>query len=192
MIVVIDAYNFLHAFSHKKIITEKERKQFILLLSAYARKKGHKVVLVFDGGPYSWPHKEEHKNIVVVYSGAHQCADSFIKEYLSMHREKDLLLVSSDGELNRYAQNLSIVSIDSIVFAGFIKNIFAQKHSTQEQKNKNDMLVYSADNSDEIMKQASKKVPLKAEDFEQNVKKNAKKQQTSKQERQLLKKLHKL
>src|SRR5690349_924443 len=109
MIIVLDAYNLLRAIPpYKKTISQKERAQFIAQLSAYARSKGHKVIIVFDGGPHEWPFKENMKFVQVVYSGMHESADEYIKEYIEIHKAKDLLLVSSDTELNRYAQNRNI------------------------------------------------------------------------------------
>src|SRR5437870_4731380 len=98
MIIIVDAYNLLHAISSsKKAMTDKERAKFITLLGSYGKAKGHKMVIVFDGGPYEWPFKENTKRVCVVYSGMHESADDYIKQYLQEHRAKDLLLVSSDG-----------------------------------------------------------------------------------------------
>ena len=83
MIIVLDAYNLLRAIPpYKKTISQKERAQFIAQLSAYARSKGHKVIIVFDGGPHEWPFKENMKFVQVVYSGMHESADEYIKEYI--------------------------------------------------------------------------------------------------------------
>src|SRR5579863_9041291 len=102
MIIVVDAYNLLRSVPpYKKTITDRERVAFIAQLSAYGRRKGHKIVIVFDGGPYEWPHKENGKTVQIVYSGIHESADDYIKEYVDAHKAKDLLLVSSDSELNR-------------------------------------------------------------------------------------------
>src|SRR6266404_6481136 len=117
MIIVVDAYNLLRSVPpYKKTVTDKERAQFIAKLSLYGRRKGHKIVIVFDGGPHEWPFKENMKTVVVVYSGIHESADDYIKEYIDAHHTKDLLLVSSDAELNRWAERLNIPSIDSATF----------------------------------------------------------------------------
>ena len=87
MIIVVDAYNLLRSVPpYKKTITDKERMQFIAQLSAYGRRKGHKIVIVFDGGPHEWPFKENMKVVTVVYSGIHESADDYIKEYIEAHR----------------------------------------------------------------------------------------------------------
>ena len=53
MIIVVDAYNLLRSVPpYKKNISDKERAYFIAQLSAYGKRKGHKMVIVFDGGPH--------------------------------------------------------------------------------------------------------------------------------------------
>src|SRR5688572_27799357 len=112
MIIIIDAYNLLHAMPlYKKTLTDQERAQFIKQLGVYGQRKGHKIVLVFDGGPFEWPYKEKVCSVQVVYSGINESADDYIKEYLEKNRSKDLLVVSSDTEINNCAQRFSIASI---------------------------------------------------------------------------------
>jgi len=194
MIIVIDAYNLLRAVPpYKKTITDKERVQFIARLGAYGRKKGHKMVIVFDGGPYEWPQKESHKTVLIMYSGINLKADDCIKEYMDQHREQDVLLVSSDSELNRYAAQRSIASIDSVAFAQLVKQAFSDTDTLRLVHDDSVTKLAQGGNPDidELMRQASKKVPVKSEDV---VQKNhvSKKLQPAKEERRLLKKLGKL
>lgn len=198
MIIVVDAYNLLRATPpYKKTITDKERKHFIANLSAYGRAKGHKIIIVFDGGPHEWPFKENFKIVQVVYSGIHESADDYIKEYIEAHKEKDLLLVSSDSELNRFAQHRNIASIDSSSFAGLLREGLMTQNSF-EQKSQNEIIKLNQDKEfrsdaqqvlDKLMTEASKKVFEKSEDFAQVHKKD---KQLSKQDRALLQKLKKL
>ncbi len=196
MIIVVDAYNLLRSVPpYKKTITDKERAQFIAQLSAYGRRKGHKVVIVFDGGPHEWPFKEQMKRVTVVYSGIHETADDYIKEYVEAHHTQDLLLVSSDSELNRWAERLNIPSIDSSTFS----HLLHQELSTKEVVAEKDSIVTKlhhendAFDIDELMLQASKIVPQKSEDVVSGPKRHhVKKNEINKRERELLKKLKKL
>lgn len=199
MIIIVDAYNLLRATPpYKKTITDKERKQFIAHLSTYGRNKGHKVVIVFDGGPHEWPFKENMKIVQVVYSGIHESADDYIKEYIEGHRAKDLLLVSSDNELNRYAEYRNIPSIDSSTFSQILhQELITKTTFTTQQK---DLVVklaqdkeFSSDAQnmlDKLMTEASKNISEKSEDFAGN--RSTKKDHFTKQERMLLQKLKKL
>jgi predicted RNA-binding protein with PIN domain len=196
MIIIVDAYNLLRAVPpYKRTITDNERAQFIKNLSAYGRRKGHKVVIVFDGGPYEWPSKENMKTVTVVYSGIHQTADDYIKEYVEAHKAKDLLLVTSDSELNRFAARVQIPSIDSSVFQQLLHEELRVKEAVV-QKNADVVVKLAQDNHtyiDELMVQASKAVPIKSEDLAPAGKgRDAKKTQHGKDERALLKKLNKL
>jgi predicted RNA-binding protein with PIN domain len=198
MIIVVDAYNLLRSVPpYKKTITDKERMQFIAQLTAYGRRKGHKIVIVFDGGPHEWPFKETMKTVTVVYSGIHESADDYIKEYIDAHHAKDLLLVSSDSELNRWAHRLNVPSIDSSAFSQLLyqelstKQVVAEKHSVVTKLHQdNDTAI----DIDALMMEASKIVPQKSEDIivEKIKRHHIKQPDVSKQERALLKKLKKL
>jgi len=196
MIIIIDAYNLLRAVPpYKKTITDKERAQFISQLGAYGRRKGHKIVIVFDGGPHEWPFKEHMKTVTVVYSGIHETADDYIKEYVQAHRAKDLLLVSSDAELNSFAARLEIPSIDASSFNQLVYEALRIKEAAAHKNG--DVVVKLADDNqrdiDELMLQASKSVPVKSEDVSPTGKgRDTKKAQLGKDERALLKKLNKL
>lgn len=195
MIIVIDAYNLLRTVPpYKKTITDQERKQFLAQLGRYGRFKGHKVVVVFDGGPYEWPVKEKQLSVVVVYSGIHETADDYIREYIEAHRAKEMLLVTSDRELNGYAAQFSVPSIDSFAFYQLLQEAKSQSISKVDT---NQAIVKTTGEAREeidfLMMNASKVVPEKAEDM--NIKdqnRASKKRQLNKEERILLKKLRKL
>lgn len=197
MIIIVDAYNLLHAISSSKgAITDRERAQFIALLGSYGKAKNHKMVIVFDGGPYEWPFKENTKRVSIVYSGIHESADDYIKKYLQEHREKDLLLVSSDRELNRCADRMEIASIDSLSFYGLMRQertekqmIVCDDHVQKTVKTSQDT---TAIDIDALMIAASKNVPIKSDDFVHTKKRTEKTQRSGKDERALLKKLNKL
>jgi len=197
MIIIVDAYNLLRAVPpYKKTITAQERAQFINNLGVYGRRKGHKIVIVFDGGPHEWPFRETMKIVTVVYSGMHETADDYIKEYIEAHKAKDLLLVTSDSELNRFAAQLQIPSIDSASFNQLVYEGLRVPDAIAQKKN-DEVVKLAHDNYnfiDELMMQASKSVPIKSEDLASVGSKNrdAKKSQHSKDERALLKKLNKL
>ena len=196
MIIIIDAYNLLRAVPpYKKTITDKERAQFISRLGAYGRRKGHKIVIVFDGGQHEWPFKEHMKTVTVVYSGIHETADDYIKEYVQAHRAKDLLLVSSDAELNSFAAHVKIPSIDASSFNQLVYEALRGKEVAAHKNG--DVVVKLADDNqrdiDELMLQASKSVPEKSEDVvSKKNRSGTKKAQLGKAERALLKKLNKL
>src|SRR5438445_2641405 len=185
MIIVIDAYNLLRSVPpYKKTITDQERAQFIAQLGMYGRRKGHKMVIVFDGGPHEWPFKENKKAMTIVYSGIHESADDYIKDYVEAHRAKDLLLVSSDSELNRWAAWHNIPSIDSSSFYQLLYQELSLKETVSAEQNEVIKLAHDdVSDIDTLMLEASKSVPIKSEDFAPvNKSRDSKKAQVSKQE----------
>jgi len=194
MIIIVDAYNLLRSVPpYKKTVTDQERAKFIAHLGVYGRRKGHKMIIVFDGGPHEWPFKENRKAMSIVYSGIHESADDYIKEYIEAYREKDLLLVSSDSELNRCAARYNIPSIDSSSFQQLLYQELSVTESVSAKQSEVVKLGAQQLDIDTLMIEASKSVPIKSEDLAPVSKnRDSKKAQVSKQERALLKKLHKL
>lgn len=112
MKIIIDAYNVLHQVIKGDHIAENDRKRFINQLSAYAKKRGHDIIVVFDAGPFLFPVSEQQKGITVKYSGPRESADDIILRYIKEHVGHSMLLVSSDRELCQaacYYDNIDVV-----------------------------------------------------------------------------------
>lgn len=116
MIIVVDAYNVLKRETHSTIVSHQERVRFLSYISAYSKQKGHELIVVFDGGESSWPSVTKQRHVTVVYSGTQRSADDYIRSYLTQNARKDIVLVSSDNELNHWAEKYTIPSVDSDVF----------------------------------------------------------------------------
>ncbi len=189
MILVLDGYNLLRHIDPHHEVSEHERTQFLHQLKRYARRKKHKIVVVFDGGPYQWPHKELVNGIKVIYSGARETADEIIMKYLADHKTKDLLLISSDNELNQFASKHDVVSIGSDDFYQLFKE------GLQGAGEREETVAVDLDDAeldlDAVMEQASEVVPRKEEDVTPS-KVRLPSPRSSKKDRLLLKKLKKL
>jgi predicted RNA-binding protein with PIN domain len=191
MILLVDGYNLLKYINPYRDITEHERMLFLHQLKRYARYKKHKVVVVFDGGPYQWPHKEQVAGIKIIYSGARDTADAVIMHYIADHKTKDLLLITSDHELNLFASKHTIVSIGSDDFYRlFQEGLQEQQEEVQEISVTLDEDELESD-LDTLMAQASEMVPCKEEDILPN-EVPSRSSRSSKKDRLLLKKLKKL
>ncbi len=191
MIILIDGYNVLKQLVPQAAVTDKERRDFITILGKYARRKKHTLILVFDGGPYDWAHKERISHITVIYSGMHETADQLIMHYLDDHQTKDLFLVSSDNELGLFASALEIPSIGSEDFFSLVKQ--ALKGAAPIENNHEPVtLSNDATNLDQIMEEGSKSVPIKPEDVEPSQVRSSSSKRSSKLERKLYQKLKKL
>jgi YacP-like NYN domain len=166
MIIIIDAYNVLKQVIPKQEISDKERNHFIAQMGRYAKIKQHKIIVVFDGGPYEWVHREKMNGTIVIYSGVHESADDVIKHYLEDHQAKDLLLVSTDREINAVASRLDIPSIDAKDFYILVKHAL-HKEPEEIVELSGDVVKITKEEQadiDALMHAASEFVPVKKED----------------------------
>jgi predicted RNA-binding protein with PIN domain len=120
--VIVDAYNILHQMS--KAPGDADRKHFINLLSAYAKRKQLDIIAVFDAGPYMFPATEEVKGIIVKYSGPHATADDVIVRLLEQHNDRGSVLASSDRELRDAAKRQGV---ESVTAQEFIEKLSIEK-----------------------------------------------------------------
>lgn len=121
MNLVIDGYNLLHA---NRLVSgvnatklRRERDRLIDRLSAYRKEKGWAVTLVFDGwqGGSIAEQKEYVKGVEVVYSQRGERADDVIKR-IARSKGGEVVIVSSDRELEKYAARMAIAVIPSEQF----------------------------------------------------------------------------
>ena len=154
MILVIDAYNVLKAHERMNDINQKQRYHFIMQLVAYAKKKDHTVVIVFDGGPYEWPFVNTISRGTVVYSGYNKTADDYIRKYLAEHKHLDLFLVSSDRELIRKAKQCNVHYMGGYEFFEKVKESVAVT-TTRQQKEVIKLTHRDNKDIDDLMMQAA-------------------------------------
>ena len=195
MIILIDAYNMLKQIIMHREVAQRERTWFLSLMGRYGNKKKHHMVVVFDGGPYEWLHKERVHGIQVVYSGVHGTADDYIKHYIGGHQESDILLVSDDRDLNVYAARFSMPSISPRDFYILVQEAL---HAPASDRLQSELVATkitdeSRADVDSLMQEASCTVPTKRAD-EPNMAHAglADGRKLSKEERRLLQKLKKL
>jgi hypothetical protein len=192
MILVIDGYNVLKNVLHPNYVTDSHRKQFINQLGRYGKKKGHKMVLVFDGGPWERPDQDLVDGVYVVYSGVNQTADHYIKDYLQRYKAYDILLVSTDRELGRYASRLNMHSIDSIDFYELLRHEIADENEPKQSQQLIKTVQVDRAQVDALMAEGSKVVPHKSEEEPLARKRKSPSRRPSKKERSAVEKIKKL
>ncbi len=121
MNILIDGYNLLKQLLGTKQISERQRKWFADRAAEYANKKGHTLYIVYDAGPYTRLTKEVRGKVTTIYSGHKDSADDVIIGYIENNLLKNLLLVTTDRQLNAVADQHGIPSIDSLDFYEFMK-----------------------------------------------------------------------
>jgi predicted RNA-binding protein with PIN domain len=127
MNILIDGYNLLKQVFGGQI-TEQQRRQFELRALEYAQRKGHVLYIVYDGGPYSQMTVEKRGRVSCVYSGYKDTADDILKQYIEEGILKHILLVSTDRQLNAFADRYGVPSIDALDFYSYMKETKAQVH----------------------------------------------------------------
>lgn len=191
MIIIIDAYNVLKQVMHAGHISEIERMRFIKQIGIYSKAKEHSMILVFDGGGHERPTIDRIHGISVVYSGT-QTADTYIQHYIDNHKMLDLLLISSDRQICRWAADRNVPSLEAVDFYRLLQDSVKNKKSvshelirvavktTRESSPQVDALMYETDIED------------KHEAERESHARVSQGYRSSKQERHLIKKIKKL
>ncbi|GAB6183273.1 NYN domain-containing protein [Thermodesulfovibrio hydrogeniphilus] len=112
--ILIDGYNLI-GIAHRDL--KKARQELILNLIEYKKKKGHDIVVVFDG--YKEGHGRETSEVLngvrVIYTGAGERADDVIKRI--MKEDKSFwIVISSDREIEKSAWKENCVPVSSDIF----------------------------------------------------------------------------
>lgn len=132
MIIIIDGYNFLKQifyYSKSKIKgdIDKVRSLFIKNLSFYKQKKGHEIIVVFDGGSFSKANREIHDGVVTIFSGYKESADEWIVDFIERNKGKEFLLVTNDRKLIDSAKVFDADSIDVFSFHNLVISNIEEK-----------------------------------------------------------------
>jgi predicted RNA-binding protein with PIN domain len=187
MLLVIDAYNLIKQILGVSRVSEERRNECINELVAYARRKGHDLVLVFDGGSSGYPWREIIAHATVIYSGYRETADDVIKDFLVRNKARNPVLISSDRELRNYAAQLGQTSVavhefsQSIHLNQLCKPESSLVHAAHGQLHKT--VEKSDPGLDELMAQASRLTVIKPGDYQAQKLQCAANKKTGKQER---------
>lgn len=134
MIVIIDAYNVLHALYAHPVITDKERHEFIRRIVRYAAKKALEIKLVFDGGAFGMPDRERMGTVEVIFTGARETADEWIMRFVEKHKGLELAVVSSDRELVSAAKQHNLLSVKAKEFKQLLIDALSGMRQQPEKK----------------------------------------------------------
>lgn len=192
MIIIVDAYNVLKQITRDTWVSEPERVRFIKQLAKYAKKRGHKLIVVFDGGTDKNFVQEYKCGICVVYSGISESADEYIKRLVQRHKNYDLLLVSSDSDLAAWADQHAIESIDSSEFYKIVCYTI-KKHDGGKKKLGSTTTKITHDENAELDTLMYEENEYGFEKIEEEDQKRSRSgHQVSKQEKKMVKKIKKL
>ena len=120
--ILIDGYNLLYQFPELRRRLERNgtqaRDMLISYLASYTAQKNLVVRVVFDGDKHIAGLTKVKQGIKVIFSKYTEDADFVIKRMIKKSgRNSDLLVVSSDKEIENYAKSRGIKTILSERFA---------------------------------------------------------------------------
>lgn len=168
MYIIIDGYNLLKSLLKSNEISAKERQWFHAQMTEYARKKGHSIAIIYDGGSFDRPTAEKKGAITTIYSGYRSTADDVIKDMIDEKAHHDMLVVTTDNKLSSYAVRWGIPTMRS---ADFYKIMLTEEVGAPEfvgykrvagEAHKSESHVSSAD-IDALMQEASSVLLYKEE-----------------------------
>lgn len=197
MIILIDGYNVLKMVFPKALVDDDQREKFIAQLARYASISHNKLYVIFDGGEDVRPLFLQRRDITIVYSGYRDSADTVIKGLLEQEQQKEVLLVSTDRELNRCAAYYDIPSIESLVFYGYVRDRLQAGEAAQHKRPAQAPVQKFAGNIssselDALMEEGSQKMFYKHDDGPSDNEKHKAKRMTSKIDKRLEKMVKKL
>jgi predicted RNA-binding protein with PIN domain len=141
--LLIDGYNLLRQSprfqAENEVALELGRNALLERLRQYKRIRGHRITVVFDATskPRLAPEQAHEKGIKIIYSGQGEIADAVIKR-ISRRLGSKLLVVSSDREVARYAEQYGAATMASEDFEARMELAFHLGSSGGEQEDKND------------------------------------------------------
>jgi predicted RNA-binding protein with PIN domain len=193
MILLIDAYNLLKYIVAADQATEQEKRNFIAMIIRYASLKHLAIELVFDGGPLGIPDRRHEKNVSIRHSGAQESADEVIKRLINQFKGHEVLLISTDRELGRYAARYGVDALDSDDFYRLMQKALEKRNGSEKQHKHAIVKTGSGSNRelDELMAEHAVTIQKGVSD-EAIPSESALKRGSSKKERNLEKKLRKL
>ncbi len=136
MAIIIDGYNFIGRSRKLRIEDPHCREKLFRKLTDYCRLRKKEVIVVFDGA-YLGPgvdKKRTYGRITILYSSGGLSADEEIAKLIRADKQKkQLLVVTSDYEVQNYAKSMGAQVTRSEEFERDIERVFAQNRSREKR-----------------------------------------------------------
>ena len=199
MIIVIDGYNLLKAVFPGKERHHRERDQLIRHLGYYKAKKGHEIVLVFDGGHEKHAVRTITKGVVVIFPGYKRSADDWIADFIERKKDHEMLLVSRDNDLIKRTSTYNVDPIGVEAFYALVLDTIlddveaalpSQKSGTKAYEREDEMPEIDSEALDILMAQADVSSYINEDDEPRDRRKKGKTK--GKNEKRLARKIKKL
>lgn len=185
MILLVDGYNVLKSQLASKYVDEHDRHRFIQQLIKFADRKDNRLIIVFDGGSHPWDISEPYDAHEVMYSGYKQTADVVLRKLIARYRGYDVMVISSDREVVRYAKHHGLTPLSAQEFISMLQQVVSIPAPVV--KGTQDPVKITDEKNAELdilMEQSSRKMPVKREQEESRERTNAVSKREAQVERQ--------
>jgi uncharacterized protein len=119
MPILIDGHNLIGQMPNINLADPDDEARLVMLLRRYAaRKKGRKIVVIFDGGIYGHPEQLNGYGVEARFARSPSDADSeLIKRIRTIKRRDEWIVVSSDRAVAGVAQAHGVPVLSAQIFA---------------------------------------------------------------------------
>jgi hypothetical protein len=137
MPILVDGHNLIGQMPNISLSDPDDEAQLVMLLRRYAaRRRGRKVVVIFDGGVYGHPDNLSGYGVEAKFAKAPGDADGeLIKRIRTVKRRDEWVVVSSDRAVAGEAQARGIPVVSSQEFARRLAGIDLPRASLNAKRN---------------------------------------------------------
>jgi uncharacterized protein len=137
MPILIDGHNLIGQLPDISLADPDDAALLVMLLRRYAaRKRGRKIVVIFDGGVYGHPEQLSGYGVEARFARSPSDADSeLIRRIRAIKRRDEWLIVSSDRAVAGAAQAHGVPVLSSQAFARRLAQLDQPRASSQAKRN---------------------------------------------------------
>lgn len=137
MPLLIDGHNLIGQIPHLKLSDSDDEAQLVMMLRRYAlRKRGRRVIVIFDRGVYGHPYNLNGYNVECHFAKSPRDADSeLIKRIRAVKRRSDWQVVTSDRAVAGEARARGIPVISAQDFARRLLALHEPTATLREKRN---------------------------------------------------------
>ena len=134
MAYIIDGNNLIGSAPDFSLADPESRGKMVSFIKKFQESKNTKITVVFDGEPQGSELKNPiNAKLTVVYPRYGLTADDEIKRILDNYQQlKEVILVTTDRELKKYAKEKGARTINSIEFYFTLKKAFLSQGKKEE------------------------------------------------------------
>jgi uncharacterized protein len=137
MPILIDGHNVIGQMPNISLADPDDEARLVMLLRRYAaRRRGRKIVVIFDGGVYGHPEQLNGYGVEVRFARSPSDADSeLIRRIRAIKRRDEWIVVSSDRAVAGAAQAHGIPVLSAQVFARRLVALDQPRASLNDKRN---------------------------------------------------------